>query len=54
MKYHPDAYKEVRTIIQDGFIARVYIPDISDEERDRRRKEIGKAALRLLASNKEK
>ena len=53
MKYHPDTYKEVRTIIRDGFIARVYIPNITDEERDRRRKEIGEVALRLLASNKE-
>ncbi len=48
-----DTYKEVRTIIRNGNIVRVHIPDLTEEERERRRKEIGKAAARLLASNKE-
>ena len=46
-----DTYKEVRMIIRNGNIARVYIPDLTEEERDRRRKEIGKAAAELIYSS---
>ena len=49
-----DTYKEVRTIIRNGNIARVYIPDLTEEERARRRKAIAKSAAELLASLEEK
>ena len=47
-----DTYKEVRTICRDGVVARVHIPDLTKEERDRRMREIERAAARLLASRK--
>ena len=45
-----DAYKEVRTIEYPGMIARVYIPDLTPEERERRMKVIAQAAAELLMS----
>lgn len=45
-----DTYKEVRIIERNGFVAEVYIPDLTEEERARRRKMVGKAAAELLAS----
>lgn len=48
MKKNADTYKEVRTIIFPNCIARVHIPDISEEERARRMKRIEKAAADLL------
>lgn len=45
-----DTYKEVRVMEFPGMIARVYIPDISPEERARRMKEIRNAAESLLKS----
>ena len=45
-----DTYKEVRTFHYDNIVARVHIPDISEEERARRMKEIGIAAGKLLSS----
>lgn len=43
-----DTYKEVITIERPGIVARVHIPDLTEEERERRMKEIGKAAASLL------
>lgn len=48
MRKNADTYKEVRTIIFPNCIARVHIPDISEEERARRMKRIEKAAADLL------
>ena len=45
-----DTYKEVRTICRDGVVVRVHIPDLTEEERSRRMREIERAAARLLAS----
>lgn len=45
-----DTYKEVRTFHHGNIVARVHIPDISEEERARRMKEICVAAGKLLAS----
>ena len=46
-----DTYKEVRTIQNGNIVARVHIPDLTQEERDRRLKEIGKIAGQLLANS---
>lgn len=43
-----DLIKEVRTFSFPNAIVRVHFPDISAEERNRRMKEIEKAAERLL------
>ncbi len=48
MSKNNDTYKEVRTIIFPNCVARVHIPDISEEERKRRMKRIEKAAADLL------
>lgn len=45
-----DTYKEVRTFYYENMVVRVHIPDITEEERARRLKEIGKAAAKLLSS----
>jgi hypothetical protein len=47
-----DTYKEVRTLCRNGIVARVHIPDLTEEERSRRMREIERAAARLLASRK--
>jgi ribosome recycling factor len=47
-----DTYKEVRTFQYDNAIVRVHIPDLTEEERSRRMREIERAAARLLASRK--
>ena len=49
-----DTYKEVKTFIGEGYVARVHIPDLTEEERSRRMKEIEKAAAQLLAHIQEK
>ena len=46
-----DTYKEVRTIVRDGYVARVHIPDLTEEERARRMKEVEKAAAELIYSS---
>lgn len=46
-----DTYSEVRTIKHGDIVARVHIPDLTGEERDRRLKKIGQAASQLLLSN---
>lgn len=45
-----DTYKEVRTINHDNAVVRVHIPDLKPEEKERRMKEITKAAVNLLLS----
>ena len=47
-----DTYSEVRTIQHGDIVARVHIPDLTPEERDRRLKEISQAASQLLAKRK--
>lgn len=43
-----DTYKEVKVIEFPNMIARVYIPDLTEEERERRMKRIKDATVRLL------
>ena len=45
-----DTYSEVRTIQHGDIVARVHIPDLQPQERDRRMNEIKKAASQLLLS----
>lgn len=45
---NPDSYKEVRTFEYPGLVARVYIPDLTPEERARRLKAIHNQAVNLL------
>ena len=45
-----DTYKEIRTFEFPNAIVRVYIPDLTEEERARRMKRIYKAAENLLKS----
>lgn len=49
-----DTYKEVRTIEFPGMIARIHIPDLTPEERNRRMQNIKKAAENLLKGVKTK
>lgn len=48
MKGQADTYKEVKVFTFPNMIARVYIPDLTDEERARRMKVIEKAAAELV------
>ena len=48
----PDTYKEVRTFEFPGMTARVYIPDLTPEERTRRLKLIHNEAANLLKGGK--
>lgn len=50
MKKCNDTYKEVRTFTFPNGIARVYIPDLTEEERKKRMAVIAKAAEKLLKS----
>lgn len=43
-----DTYKEVKTFQFPGMVARVHIPDLSQEERSRRMKAVHKHAAELL------
>lgn len=43
-----DTYKEVITFTYPNMIVRVHIPDIDEEEQERRMKDIYKAAADLL------
>lgn len=43
-----DTYKEIRTFNYPNAVVRVYIPDITEQERARRMKEIERAAAELL------
>lgn len=49
-----DIYKEVKVIKFDNAVARVYIPDLNEEERNRRLKQIHKAAVNLLIESERK
>lgn len=48
MKKCMDAYKEVRVFEDSKFVIRVHIPDLTDDERTRRMKQIEKAAEALM------
>ncbi len=43
-----DNYKEIKIFEFEGAVVRVHIPDLTEEEHDRRMKEIGRTAARLL------
>lgn len=45
-----DTYSRVETRIYNGAIVKVYIPDLTDEERERRYKILHDAAAALLMS----
>lgn len=47
-----DTYKEVKTLHYENAVVRVHIPELTAEERERRKKEICKAAGRLLTSER--
>lgn len=47
-----DTYKEIKTFEFPGLIARVYIPDLTEAERERRMKAIHKQAANLLRKAK--
>lgn len=49
-----DTYKEVRTFEYPNMTVRVYIPDLTPEERARRMKAIHDAAAQLLISEAER
>ena len=49
-----DVYKEVKVFEFPNAIVRVHIPDISDEENERRMKQVRKAAEALLREGKRK
>ena len=46
----PDKYIHTKTIETDGFIARIFSPVLTEEERARRYKQIYKAAENLIKS----
>lgn len=43
-----DTYKEVKTYERNNVILKVYIPELTEEERERRMKKLYKAAEELL------
>lgn len=43
-----DTYKEVKTIVYSNGVSRVYIPELTEDERARRMKRIHDAAADLL------
>lgn len=49
-----DTYKEPKTLMLNGAIARVYIPILTEEERNRRMERIRDAAANLLKSERSK
>lgn len=49
-----DTYKEIRTICRENIVARVFIPDIAPDEKERRMRNISKAAGQLLLSKMKK
>lgn len=46
----PDTYKEVKVFEYPDMTIRVYIPDLTEEERNRRMERIKKSAAALLMS----
>lgn len=51
---HEDTYSETKTLVFENAVARVHFPDLTDEERARRKKEIGIAAGQLLLSKEKR
>lgn len=49
-----DNYKEIRTICRENIVARVHIPDLAPEEKERRMRNISKVAGQLLSSQNKK
>jgi hypothetical protein len=49
-----DTYKETRTICRENIVARVYIPDLAPDEKERRMRNISKAAGQILSSQTKK
>lgn len=43
-----DTYKEIRVFETPNAVVRVFIPDLTDEEREERHKEVYRAAEKLL------
>lgn len=54
MRKCQDVYSEVRVFEYPNMIVRVHIPDISDEENERRMKQVRKAAEALLREGNKK
>lgn len=52
MKKQSDTYKEVRIMQHRLGVARVYIPDLTPEERERRMQQIKKAAIEIVVKGK--
>ena len=50
----PDKYRELKTFEFPNALVRVYFPDLTPEEKARRRKQIGRAAVALLQDSKQK
>jgi ribosome recycling factor len=50
MQGQADTYKEIKTFEHPNAIVRVYVPDLTKEERSRRMKAVHKAAAELLKS----
>lgn len=48
MKGQVDTYKEVKVFTYPNMVVRVHIPDLTEEERQRRRKNLAKAAEALM------
>lgn len=48
MKGQVDTYKEVKVFTYPNMVVRVHIPDLTEAERQRRRKELAKAAEALM------
>ena len=48
MKGQVDTYKETKVFTYPNMVIRVHIPDLTDEERNRRRKNLAKAAEALM------
>ena len=48
VKRQADTYKEVKVFTYPGWVIGVHIPDLTEEERQRRRKELAKAAEALM------
>lgn len=47
-----DTYNEPKTLMLNGAIARIYIPILTEEERNRRMEQIRNAATNLLKKEK--
>ncbi len=47
-----DTYKEVRVFDYGDAVVRVHIPDLTSDEKNRRMKEVEKAAVQVLLSKK--